>query len=257
MSSDQKSAAVIAIGDELLSGRTRDANLHYLAGWLTARGINLREARVIPDEHETIMRTVNELRARTDYLFTSGGIGPTHDDITADAIAAAFDLPIEENTEAITVMQEYYTGRGEALNPGRHRMARMPKGATLVHNEVNGPPGFQIGNVFVLAGVPAIFRSMLTDIDARLSHGPVSKAYTVKGPAIESALSEGLGILQSRNPDVSIGSYPGKSGRRGTLSVVSRGLDELKVRGVALEIVALMNEKGYQATLEEGDGGTE
>ena len=257
MSDIQKKAAIVAIGDELLSGRTRDANLHYLAGWLTARGINLCEARVIPDDHEKIIRTVNELRENCDYVFTSGGIGPTHDDLTADGIAAAFGLAIEENADAIAVMRKFYSEKGEDLNPGRRRMARMPVGATLIHNEVNGPPGFQIESVFVLAGVPAIFRSMLKDIDHRLAHGPVSKAYTVKGPAIESAMSEGLATLQAAHPDVSIGSYPGKSGQRGIVSIVSRGLDEMKVRSVALEVIALMNEKGYQATLEEGDGSTE
>ncbi len=257
MRTGRKTAAMVAIGDELLSGRTRDANIYYLANWLTARGIELNEVRVVSDTTEAIAKAVNDLRTEVEYVFTSGGIGPTHDDITAESIATAFRVPIDVNEDALAAMRTFYDKLSEEITPGRLRMARVPEGATLIHNTVSGPPGFQIENVFVMAGVPAIFQGMLIDVDARLEHGPVSIAWTVRGPAIESILSEGLENLQNQNKEISIGSYPGKSGQRGSVSVVVRGLDGDKVKLVAEDVLALMTSKGFDAVLLEGDGSTD
>ena len=150
----QKSAAILVIGDEILSGRTRDANLHFLAGWLTERGVALKEARVVGDEEAAIVAALNALRTEYDYVFTSGGIGPTHDDITADAVSAAFGVPCVEHPQAIKLIEAWYAARGEEATPARRRMARMPQGAELIRNPVTGAPGVRIENVFVMAGVP-------------------------------------------------------------------------------------------------------
>ncbi|MBI1366640.1 MAG: competence/damage-inducible protein A, partial [Alphaproteobacteria bacterium] len=181
----QKTAAIIAIGDELLSGRTRDANIHFLAGWLTERGVALKEARIVGDEEAMIVAALNALRHRYDYVFTSGGIGPTHDDITADAVAAALGVPCVEHPQARALIESWYGARGLDVTPARLRMARMPAGAELIANPVSGAPGVRIGNIFVMAGIPEIFRAMLAAVDSVIERGPVlhARAVTAEGLA--------------------------------------------------------------------------
>ena len=154
-----KTAAILAIGDELLTGRTRDANIHFLGHWLTERGIAMAEARIVGDDKEDIVTALNHLRARYDYVFTSGGIGPTHDDVTADAVAAAFGAKVIEHPRAIAMIKAWYDARGKETTPARRRMARVPEGAELINNPVSGAPGVRIGNVFVMAGVPKYFKA--------------------------------------------------------------------------------------------------
>ncbi|RYZ13749.1 MAG: competence/damage-inducible protein A, partial [Alphaproteobacteria bacterium] len=161
---DTVTAAVILIGDEILSGRTQDSNLKTIAEFLNPLGVEVREARVIPDVHETIVDTVRTLSARHDYVFTTGGIGPTHDDITADAVAAAFGRTIGVRADAMAILKPWYEARGQEINEGRMRMARIPDGAELIHNPVSAAPGFMLGNVFVMAGIPSVTRGMLQDV---------------------------------------------------------------------------------------------
>jgi len=202
-------AAVILIGDELLSGRTQDTNLKAIADFLNPLGVEIREARMIPDVHETIVATVNELRARHNYVFTTGGIGPTHDDITADAVAAAFDRHIDVREDALALMRPWYAARGQEMNEGRLRMARIPDGAALIANPVSVAPGFQIGNVFVMAGVPSVMRGMLQDIGRRITGGAVVHARTVRAAGVrEGDLAGPLGELAKATPEASLGSYP-------------------------------------------------
>jgi molybdenum cofactor synthesis domain-containing protein len=201
-------AAVLIIGDEILSGRTQDTNLRAIADFLAPLGVEVREARVIPDVHETIVTTVNELRTRWDYLFTTGGIGPTHDDITADAVAAAFGKPIDVRSDALAILRPYYEARGQEINEGRLRMARIPEGAELILNPVSAAPGFQLGNVFVMAGVPAVTRGMLSGLGARIAGGTVVHARTVRARVREGDIAGPLGELAKAMPDVSLGSYP-------------------------------------------------
>lgn len=202
-------AAVILIGDELLSGRTQDTNLKTLADFLNPLGVEIREARMIPDVHATIVATVNELRARHKYVFTTGGIGPTHDDITADAVAAAFEVRIDVRPDALAILKPYYDARGQELNEGRLRMARIPDGAQLILNPVSAAPGFQMENVFVMAGVPAVMRGMLQDVGRRIEGGAVVHSRTVRAPgAREGDISAPLGALAKANPEASLGSYP-------------------------------------------------
>ena len=165
----QPTAAVLLIGDEILSGRTKDKNLGFLADYLTAMGIDLKEARVVADSEDDIVAAVNALRHRYTYVFTTGGIGPTHDDITADAIAKAFGLPIQHDPQASYILLGYFTEIGREPNEARMRMARMPVGASLIDNPVSKAPGFQIGNVFVMAGVPKIMNAMIYDVARRLT----------------------------------------------------------------------------------------
>lgn len=205
----QVKAAVLLIGDELLSGRTQDVNLRTIAKFLAPIGVQVAEARVVPDVQEAIVAAVNELRARYDYVFTTGGIGPTHDDKTADAMAAAFGVHIDVRADALAILEAHYKDRA-SLNESRLRMARIPDGALLIANPVSKAPGFQIGNVFVMAGVPSIMRGMLEDIGYRIEGGAVVKSVTVRGKGIpEGAIAEGLGKLEAdAGGAVSFGSYP-------------------------------------------------
>jgi molybdenum cofactor synthesis domain-containing protein len=204
----QPTAAMLVIGDEILSGRTRETNAHYLAGVMTEMGIRLTEIRVVPDDHGVIVAAVNELRGRVDYLFTSGGIGPTHDDITADSIAAAFGARIDVRADALAILTAHYESTGREINEARLRMARIPDGAALIENPLSHAPGFILGNVHVMAGVPAIFKVMLDGIRPRLTGGPpvLSHAFRVEMP--EGDLAGPLGKLAEAHPDVSMGSYP-------------------------------------------------
>jgi molybdenum cofactor synthesis domain-containing protein len=242
---EEVSAAILVIGDEILSGRTADVNINHIARVLAEIGIDLREARVVPDIEVEIVAAVNALRARYTYVFTTGGIGPTHDDITSAAIAKAFGLPLEENAEALAALQARY-GPTTTLNEARRRMAHIPKGAQLVRNNVSGAPGFQIGNVFVLAGVPGIMRAMLEDIVPHLKTGTPVVSRTIAIALGESTMAAPLGDIQRRHPDVAIGSYPafGQGGPK--CSLVVRGRDPDKVEAAAHEIETMLRGLGAE-----------
>ena len=199
---------MLVIGDEILSGRTRDANAHHLAGVMTEIGIRLTEIRVVPDDPGVISGAVNELRRRVDYLFTSGGIGPTHDDITADCVAAAFGVGIDVRADARTILEAYYGSTGRELNEARLRMARIPDGAELIENPISHAPGFILGNVHVMAGVPAIFKVMLEGIRPRLKGGAPMLSHSFRVEAPEGDLAGPLRALAEANREVSMGSYP-------------------------------------------------
>jgi len=204
---EKVTAAVLVIGDEILSGRTQDTNLNYIAKFLSGLGIDLCEARVVPDIEAEIVAALNAMRARYDYVFTTGGIGPTHDDITADAVAKAFGVCIDYNEEALALLGARYKP-GE-FNDMRKRMARIPDGATLIRNSVSTAPGFAIGNVFVMAGVPMIMRAMLEEsVARRLKRGRVVVSATVSAKIAEGRIAGALAAIQDRFKNTSIGSYP-------------------------------------------------
>ena len=239
-------AAILLIGDEILSGRTKDKNLGYLADWLTALGIDLKEARVVSDDAQAIISAVNELRGRWSYVFSTGGIGPTHDDITADCMAEAFGVAISHNSEAIEILKAYYAAEPSKLNEARLRMARIPEGASLIANPVSGAPGFQIGNVFVMAGVPKIMQGMLADIEPRLSSGAKMLSATVTAHVGEGDVSKPLREIQARYEDVTMGSYPfEKDGGYGT-NLVLRSRDAARLSSAEAEVSEMV--KGLQAT---------
>ena len=199
-------AGILVIGDEILSGRTRDRNIGYIAEYLTTIGIDLREVRVVPDIEDEIVSAVNALRARYTYVFTTGGIGPTHDDITADSIAKAFGVPIHVDPRARAMLLEYI--KPEDLNEARLRMARIPAGAELVPNPVSKAPGFWIGNVIVMAGVPTIMQAMLDQVAPKLRTGVHVLSETVRANAREGDIGGPLKLIAEAHPDVTIGSYP-------------------------------------------------
>ncbi|WP_299371359.1 molybdopterin-binding protein [uncultured Tateyamaria sp.] len=222
-------AAMLVIGDEILSGRTRDANMHYLAGQLTEAGIDLREVRVVSDDQPAIVAAVRALSAAYDTVFTSGGIGPTHDDITADCIAAAFDAPIDVRADARALLEAHYAKSGLELNAARLRMARIPDGATLIDNPVSTAPGFTMGNVHVMAGVPSVFQAMVASVLPTLTGGDPLVSRTVRIDRGEGDIAGPLGELAGAYPDLSIGSYPfQKDGKYGA-NVVIRGTDAAMV----------------------------
>ena len=216
-------AAILVIGDEILSGRTKDANMGFLAERLTELGIRLREARVVPDDPEEIVAAVNALRARYDYVFTTGGIGPTHDDITAECIARAFGVPLLRHPEAVRRLEAHY--EPGQLNEARLRMANVPEGGTLIDNPVSAAPGFRIGNVHVMAGVPRIMQAMFDGIAPTLKGGDRVLSRTVTCDLGEGVIAAGLGAIAAQFPTLSIGSYPYfRAGKFGT-SLVLRGTD--------------------------------
>ncbi|QGM97986.1 competence/damage-inducible protein A [Methylocystis parvus] len=236
-------AAVLVIGDEILSGRTQDTNTRYIADYLAEIGVDLREARVVPDVEDEIVAALNALRARYTYVFTTGGIGPTHDDITADAVARAFGVAIGEDPRAIAMLRERFTE--EELNPARRRMARIPEGAELVRNGASKAPGFWIGNVIVMAGVPVIMQSMMDTVGPQLRSGARVLAETVEAGAIpEGGYAMKLEEIAKAYPGVSIGSYPHFSadGVRNQIVLRSRDADGLAaaakdVRGLLSDLV--------------------
>jgi molybdenum cofactor synthesis domain-containing protein len=202
------SAAMLVIGDEILSGRTKDRNIGHLADILTAIGIDLKEVRIVADEENDIADAVNALRRRYDYVFTSGGIGPTHDDITADSVAKAFGVPCEHDAKAMKLLGAHYAKREMEFTDARQRMARMPRGAEHIDNPVSVAPGFRIGNVHVMAGVPAIFQAMLDNVVPTLRTGRKLISATVHCPLGEGVIGGPLGDIQKAHPDTIIGSYP-------------------------------------------------
>jgi molybdenum cofactor synthesis domain-containing protein len=242
-------AAVLIIGNEILSGRTQDVNLNHIAKQLAARGIRLAEARVVPDIEDDIVAAVWALSTKYNYLFTTGGIGPTHDDITVDAIAKAFGRPVVVHPEAQARLEKHY-GVGK-VSDARLRMARVPEGAKLVDNPVSAAPGIRMGNVFILAGVPAIMRAMVDGIVPTLPGGPVVLSRSIACEVAESVLAEPLGAIQAVHPDVDIGSYPWFRAGRFGVSLVARGTDAAVLDVVAGEIAAMIQSLGGEPVDED------
>jgi molybdenum cofactor synthesis domain-containing protein len=222
-------AAMLVIGDEILSGRTRDANMYHLAGQLTEHGIDLREVRVVSDDAPAIIAAVQALSATYDVVFTSGGIGPTHDDITADCIAAAFHDHIDIRPDARALLQDHYSRNGQELNDARLRMARIPDSATLIDNPVSVAPGFTVQNVHVMAGVPSVFQAMVASVLPTLIGGAPLLSQTLRIDLGEGDIAGPLGLLAKNFEDLSIGSYPfQKDGRYGA-NIVIRGQDMARI----------------------------
>jgi molybdenum cofactor synthesis domain-containing protein len=232
-------AAMIVIGDEILSGRTRDSNMHHLAGELTRAGIDLREVRVVADDHDAIVAAVKALAAAFDHVFTSGGIGPTHDDITAEAVAAAFGVPIGVREDARALLQAHYDRQGLVLNEARLRMARIPDGATLIDNPVSAAPGFTLGNVHVMAGVPQVFETMVASVLPLIKGGAPLLSQSLRIARGEGDIAGPLALLAARYPQLSMGSYPFvKDGVYGA-NIVIRGADGAAVDAAVTELAAL------------------
>jgi len=241
---DRVTAAILVIGDEILSGRTQDTNTAYIARFLGALGIDLCEARVVADVQEEIVAALNALRARYTYVFTTGGIGPTHDDITFEAVAAAFGVGIDYHPEAMAMMAARYKP-GE-FNEARKRMARIPLTAELVRNSVSTAPGVHIGNVFVMAGVPMIMRAMMDAIEPRLKRGAIVHSATVQAKVQEGRIAEGLEKIQRLHKDVAIGSYPFYREDGSGVQLVARGRDSSEVETAAREIETLLRDMGVE-----------
>ena len=239
--SETVTAALMVIGDEILSGRTKDKNIGYIAEYLTMAGIDLREVRVVPDDEAEIVAAVNALRARHTYLFTTGGIGPTHDDITADCVAKAFGVPIDVDERAVAMLLQRH--KREDLNEARLRMARIPQGASLVDNPISRAPGFQLENVIVMAGVPAIMQAMLDDVVPRLVKGtPVSSEVVDATGVPEGTYAAGLKAIAERYSGLSIGSYPSYGPSGFTNQIIVRGRDTDEITRAATEIRAHVEE---------------
>ncbi|CTQ32599.1 competence/damage-inducible protein A [Jannaschia rubra] len=233
-------AAMLVIGDEILSGRTRDANMHHLAGELTRAGIALSEVRIVSDDHDAIVAALNALRGAWDTVFTSGGIGPTHDDITADAVGAAFGVRVEVRDDARALLAAHYGRSGQELNAARLRMARIPEGATLIDNPVSVAPGFTLGNVHVMAGVPAVFQAMVATVLPTLTGGDPVLSTSTRIDRGEGDVAGPLGDLARDYADLSIGSYPfQKDGVFGT-NVVIRGQDRARVDEATAQLAKLL-----------------
>jgi molybdenum cofactor synthesis domain-containing protein len=248
-------ACVLVIGNEVLSGRTQDANIQFLARRLGEIGIPVREVRIIPDVAQTIIATVNEVRARFDHVFTTGGIGPTHDDITSECIAAAFGVPWERHPEAWDRMAGHYANtRGgiAEFNPARQRMATVPRGAALIDNDISIAPGFTVGNVHVMAGVPRIMRAMFENLAPRLVGGPPILSVAAYAPGLpEGKIAEGLSAIQSRFGGVELGSYPYYRADGNGVAIVAKGPDAHAAAAAIAEVTALMASLG--ATPIEGE----
>ncbi len=242
-------AALLIIGDEILTGRTKDKNIGYIAEYLTGIGIDLREVRVVPDVEEEIVAAVNALRRRYTYLFTTGGIGPTHDDITADSVAKAFGVGIGVDPRAVALLRERY--QPHELNEARLRMARIPEGADLIENPISKAPGFRIGNVFVMAGVPAIMQAMLDIVAPSLQTGARMVIETIEAEGLpEGIYAEGLSQIASSSEGVSMGSYPSFSASGFRNQIVVRGKDPDAVAKASAAVRELLGRlKGDRAPL--------
>ena len=233
-------AALIIIGNEILSGRTQDKNLSYLANWLNEIGIQLSEVRVIRDEEKVIIDTVNHLRSEYDYVFTTGGIGPTHDDITSLSIARAFGVELEVNDKALSILKEYY--KDDELTEARMKMTMIPVGAELVDNPVSKAPGFKMDNVFVMAGIPSIMQGMLEGTRIFLKGGDVVKSLSIDVFTPESNVAQALTDLQKKYNDVEIGSYPFSKDNRFGTTLVMRSSDKKRLHQCDEELKELMKE---------------
>ncbi|OIQ92383.1 putative competence-damage inducible protein [mine drainage metagenome] len=252
MSTDVR-AALIIIGNEVLSGRTQDANLQFLALGLNEVGVRLKEVRVIPDDEAEIIATVNALRARYTYVFTTGGIGPTHDDITSECVAKAFGVPLRQDPRAVKLLKRVI--KPENLNEARLRMANIPEGADLIDNPVSAAPGFHIGNVYVMAGVPRIMQAMFDGLKAGLKGGASMVSRSVTLHVGEGGIAAPLAAIQTRHPEVEIGSYPfTRDSGYGTV-IVTRGADAALVAAVTAEVAAMARALG--ARVEDDDHSTD
>lgn len=240
----EKTACVVIIGNEILSGRVEDRNLAYIAERLNEYGVRLREARVIPDIEDAVIATINECRAKFDYVLTTGGIGPTHDDITAECVAKAFGVALEINEEARAALQARVGG--DHLNEARLRMARVPVGATLIKNAISAAPGFQMENVFVMAGVPSVAHAMVDALETRLAGGTPVRSKAVVAHISEGSVAAALTKIQESFPDTDIGSYPFyRAGRIGTTLVV-RSTNERRIDAAIAEIKTMVRAMGAE-----------
>jgi molybdenum cofactor synthesis domain-containing protein len=234
-------AGLLVIGDEILSGRTKDKNIGYLADFLTAVGIDLKEVRVVADDETAIVSALNALRAAYTYVFTTGGIGPTHDDITAECVAKAFGVSINVHPEAVAILKERMAKIGGELNEARLRMARIPDGAQLIANKVSGAPGFWIGNVIVMAGVPAIMQAMLDEVASKLKTGAKLLSATIRADAKEGDVGTELGAIAKAHPETLIGSYPFFDEKLGpNTNIVVRARDPEKLAVVKAAVEAML-----------------
>ena len=234
-------AALLVIGDEILSGRTKDKNIGYVAEYLTNIGIDLKEVRVVPDEEPEIVAALNALRARYDYVFTTGGIGPTHDDITADAVAKAFGVPIDYDPRVVEILRARLAQTGGVMNEARMRMARLPAGAELVLNKISAAPGFRIGNVIVMAGIPQVMQAMLEYVTPQLKTGAKVLSETVRADCREGDIGTELGAVAAAHPDVVIGSYPFMDEKRAANThVVLRSRDPRKLAAAKAAVEAML-----------------
>jgi molybdenum cofactor synthesis domain-containing protein len=242
-------AAILVIGDEILSGRTKDKNIGYIAEYLTAIGVDLREVRVVPDVEEEIVSALNALRHKYTYVFTTGGIGPTHDDITADCVAKAFGVSIDYDPRAVALLQQRF--KGPDLNEARMRMTRIPAGAELVTNKVSLAPGFWIGNVIVMAGVPNIMQAMLDEVGPKLKTGKQMLSESIRADTREGDIGTELGEIAKAHPDVSIGSYPFFDDKTGpNTNVVVRARDAGKLAAAKAAVEQMLRE--VKAKLKAG-----
>jgi molybdenum cofactor synthesis domain-containing protein len=241
---DIVTAALIVIGDEILSGRTKDRNIGHIADHCTAIGIQLKEVRIVADEEPAIVEAVNALRARYSYVFTTGGIGPTHDDITADAIAKALGVPIDINPQAFALLRAYYEKNNRELTPGRLRMARTPVGATLVENGISVAPGFMIGNVITMAGIPNIMQAMLEAVTPRLKTGKKMLSRSIDLNSPEGAIAELFGEHQKEFPEVPMGSYPFRVDDRPCTQLVLRSTDPEQLAAATAGLEAKLKARG-------------
>ncbi len=242
-------AALLVIGEEILSGRTRDENIAYIAAYLTRIGIVLREIRVVADSKAEIAAAVNELRRRFTYVFTTGGIGPTHDDVTTDAIAMAFGVEVIVDPEAVAAMRKLFSS--EELTPARLRMARIPRGAALIDNAISRAPGFMLENVIVMAGVPRIMQVMLDAVTPRLAKGRPILTRSIRLDVPEGDAAPGLAELQASHPEVQIGSYPFFENKRLGTYVVLRSSDEAKLEAAQNALWILIHNEGFAAASGE------
>jgi molybdenum cofactor synthesis domain-containing protein len=238
---DAVTAAVLVIGDEILSGRTKDKNIGYIAEYLTGIGIDLKEVRVVPDEEPEIVAAVNALRARYTYLFTTGGIGPTHDDITADCVAKAFGVALEYHPQAVEIMKARIAQTGGTMNEARMRMTRAPIGAELVLNKISAAPGFRIGNVIVMAGIPSVMQAMLDYAAPKLKTGAKMLSDSIRADSREGDIGTELGELARKYPDVTIGSYPFMDeNNTANTNVVVRSRDPQRLAAVRQTVEAML-----------------
>ena len=240
MNDTRISAAMLAIGDELLSGRTKDRNIGHLATMLTAVGIELLEVRIVPDDEAEIVAALNALRARYTYVFTSGGIGPTHDDITADAISKAFGVPCEHDSDAMKLLGDSYAARNVEFNEARQRMARMPRGARHIQNKVSVAPGFIVENVYVMAGVPAVFEAMVDAVLPTLRAGQKLLSVSIHCPFGEGKIGAALADIQKAHPQTIIGSYPRMADASFWVEIVVRSRDEAALMAAKEAVEAMI-----------------
>jgi molybdenum cofactor synthesis domain-containing protein len=233
-------AAILAIGDELLSGRTKDKNIGHLADMLLLSGIDLKEVRIVADEEDAIVEALNALRTKYDYVFTSGGIGPTHDDITADAVSKAFGVACHHDEKAMALLGEMYKRREVEFTEARQRMARMPVGATHIPNPVSTAPGFIIGNVYVMAGVPQVFQAMVDAVIPTLKTGTPVLSVAISCPYGEGDIGTPLAAIQKAHPETSIGSYPRYVGQKFSTEIVVRGRSQAVIDAAGADVAAMI-----------------